>query len=135
MFICPHLRLKKENVLTADDKGWTQIHADDEKRDIKNSDANRFEITLAFAIRNFLLSVIASHLKSRSIVGRKIQPTVNHRWCNRNPSNSSALICVYLPSSAVKKRECKPQMTRDGRRFTQMSRIEIEIIPMLTHLR
>ncbi len=28
----------------------------------------------------------------------------NHRGCNRNRSNLSALICVYLPSSAVKKR-------------------------------
>ena len=28
MFICPHLRLKKENFVTADDKGLTQINAD-----------------------------------------------------------------------------------------------------------
>jgi len=54
----------------------------------------------------------------------------------RNRSNSSALICVYLPSSAVKKRECVgPQMTRDSRRFTQIQRREIGIIPLLTDLR
>jgi hypothetical protein len=28
VFICPHLRLKKENLLTADDKGLTLIHAE-----------------------------------------------------------------------------------------------------------
>ncbi|MEG4534486.1 hypothetical protein, partial [Microcoleus sp. D2_18a_D3] len=32
VFICPHLRFKKENVLTADDKGLTRIHADEEFR-------------------------------------------------------------------------------------------------------
>jgi hypothetical protein len=54
----------------------------------------------------------------------------------RNRSNSSALICVYLPSSAVKKREfLGPQMTRDSRRFTQIKRREIGIIPMLTDWR
>jgi hypothetical protein len=34
VFICPHLRLKKENLLTADDNGLTLIHAD-EGREIK----------------------------------------------------------------------------------------------------
>jgi hypothetical protein len=43
VFICPHLRLKKENLLTADDKGLTLINADAEKRDRNNSDANRFK--------------------------------------------------------------------------------------------
>jgi hypothetical protein len=38
VLICPHLRLKKENVLTADDNGLTLIHADEEKRDMNNSD-------------------------------------------------------------------------------------------------
>jgi demethylmenaquinone methyltransferase/2-methoxy-6-polyprenyl-1,4-benzoquinol methylase len=38
----------------------------------------------------------------------------NHRGCNRNRSNLSALICVYLPVSAVKKREfLEPQITMD----------------------
>jgi len=50
VFICSHLRLKKENLVTADDKGLTLIHADAEKRDINNSDANRFDITLAETI-------------------------------------------------------------------------------------
>ena len=45
MFICPYLRLKKENVLTADDNGLTLIHAEVENRDRNNSDANRFDIT------------------------------------------------------------------------------------------
>jgi len=45
VLICPHLRLKKENVLTADDNGLTLIHADEEKRDRNNSDANRFDIS------------------------------------------------------------------------------------------
>jgi len=31
------------------------------------------------------------------------QSTIPDGWCHRNGSNSSALICVYLPSSAVKK--------------------------------
>src|SRR4028119_762918 len=54
----------------------------------------------------------------------------------RNRYNSSALICVYLPSSAVKKREfLGPQMTRDSHRFTQIKRRQIGIIPMLTDLR
>jgi hypothetical protein len=44
VFICPHLRLKKENLLTADDKGLTLIHAEVENRDRNNSDANRFDI-------------------------------------------------------------------------------------------
>ena len=35
---------KKENLLTADDNGLTLIHADKEKRDMNNSDANRFDI-------------------------------------------------------------------------------------------
>ena len=46
MFICPHLRLKKENFFTADDKGLTQINANEEKRDRNNSDANRFDMIL-----------------------------------------------------------------------------------------
>jgi hypothetical protein len=33
VFICPHLRLKKENFFTADDKGLTLLNADAEKRD------------------------------------------------------------------------------------------------------
>jgi hypothetical protein len=46
------------------------------------------------------------NIKSGSIVGRKIESTVNnHGRCNRNLYNSSALICVYLPVSAVLKRE------------------------------
>ncbi|MEG4346746.1 hypothetical protein QUB70_26230 [Microcoleus sp. A003_D6] len=43
MFICLYLRLKKENVLTADDNGLTLIHALVENRDRNNSDA-RFDI-------------------------------------------------------------------------------------------
>jgi len=46
VFICPHLRLKKENLLTADDKGLTLINADEENRDMNNSDANRFDTVL-----------------------------------------------------------------------------------------
>jgi hypothetical protein len=45
VFICLYLRLKKENLLTADDHGLTLIHADAEKRDRNNSDAKRFDIT------------------------------------------------------------------------------------------
>jgi hypothetical protein len=44
VFICLYLRLKKENLLTADDKGLTLIHADEYQRDRNNSDANRFDI-------------------------------------------------------------------------------------------
>jgi hypothetical protein len=47
VFICPHLRLKQENLLTADDKGLTLINADEENRDRNNSDANRFEMILS----------------------------------------------------------------------------------------
>jgi hypothetical protein len=50
VFIGYHLRLKKENLLTADDNGLTLIHADVEIRDINNSDANQFDITLADTI-------------------------------------------------------------------------------------
>jgi len=52
-FICLYLRLKKENLLTADDKGLTLIHAEVEKRDKNNSDANRFDIKplVAYDIR------------------------------------------------------------------------------------
>ena len=57
MLICPHLRLKKDNLLTADDNGLTLIHADEEKRDRNNSDANRFEITLAVAIRRKVIVI------------------------------------------------------------------------------
>ena len=48
----PLSAVKKENVLTADDKGLTLIHADEKKRNMKNSDANRFGIRLdrAYAI-------------------------------------------------------------------------------------
>jgi hypothetical protein len=49
VFICPHLRLKQENLLTADDKGLTLINADDEKRDMNNSDANRFDYDIVSA--------------------------------------------------------------------------------------
>jgi hypothetical protein len=44
VFIGLYLRLKKENLLTADDKGLTLIHAEVEKRDRNNSDAKRFDI-------------------------------------------------------------------------------------------
>jgi hypothetical protein len=44
VFICLYLRFKKENLLTADDNGLTLMHADEEKRDRNNSDANRFDI-------------------------------------------------------------------------------------------
>ena|GEM_PF-5121707 len=57
MLICPHLRLKKENVLTADDNGLTQIHADEDKTDINNSAANRFDITLAFAMQRKVIVI------------------------------------------------------------------------------
>ena len=57
MLICPHLRLKKENFGTADDKGLTQINADEEKRDMNNSDASRFEIALAFARRRKVIVI------------------------------------------------------------------------------
>ena len=57
MFICPHLRLKEENVLTADDNGLTLIHADEEKRDMNNSAANRFDLTLAFAMRRKVIVI------------------------------------------------------------------------------
>jgi len=52
-FICLYLRLKKENLLTADDKGLTLIHAEVENRDKNNSDANRFDIKplVAYDIR------------------------------------------------------------------------------------
>jgi hypothetical protein len=45
VFICLYLRLKKENLLTADDNGLTLIHADAENRDRNNADANRFDMT------------------------------------------------------------------------------------------
>jgi hypothetical protein len=53
VFICLYLRLKKENLLTADDKGFTLINAEVEKRDRNNSDANRFDIKplVAYDIR------------------------------------------------------------------------------------
>jgi len=41
VFIRLYLRLKKENFLTADDNGLTRIHADEEKRDMNNSDEGR----------------------------------------------------------------------------------------------
>jgi hypothetical protein len=44
VFICLYLRLKKDNFLTADEKGLTLIHADKEKRYMKNSYANKFDI-------------------------------------------------------------------------------------------
>ncbi|WP_445244817.1 hypothetical protein [Microcoleus sp. OTE_8_concoct_300] len=37
-------------MVTADDNGLTLIHADAENRDINNSEANRFDITLADTI-------------------------------------------------------------------------------------
>ncbi|WP_332955943.1 hypothetical protein [Microcoleus sp. AR_TQ3_B6] len=45
VLICPHLRLKKDNLVTADEKGLTQIHADKEKRYMNNSDANKFDVS------------------------------------------------------------------------------------------
>jgi hypothetical protein len=48
VLICLDLPLKKENLLTADDNGLTLIHADQEKRDRNNSDANRFDMTYFF---------------------------------------------------------------------------------------
>ena len=47
---------------------------------------------------------LIANIKSGSIVWRKILSTVNHGRCNRMSYNSSALICVYLSVSAVKKR-------------------------------
>jgi len=44
VFICLYLRLKKDNLLTADNKGLTLIHAEVEKRDRNNSDAYSFDI-------------------------------------------------------------------------------------------
>jgi len=50
VFICLYLRLKKDNLLTADDKGLTLIHADELKRDRNNSDANRFDIICQLSV-------------------------------------------------------------------------------------
>ncbi|MEG5235664.1 hypothetical protein QUB77_15565 [Microcoleus sp. AT9b-C3] len=48
-----------------------------------------------------------TNIKSDSIVWPKMQSKVNnHGRGNRNFYNLSALICVNLPISAVKKREC-----------------------------
>ena len=52
VFICLYLRSKKDNLLTADDNGLTQIHALVEKRDRNNSDANRFDINPQSQIQN-----------------------------------------------------------------------------------
>ncbi|MEG4584067.1 hypothetical protein QUA54_02305 [Microcoleus sp. MOSTC5] len=58
------------------------------------------------ALERLINNCARCHIKSGSIVGRKTQSTVNnHGLCNRNRSNSSALICVNLPVSAVKKKE------------------------------
>jgi hypothetical protein len=45
VFICLYLRLKQDNLLTADDNGLTLIHADADKRYMNNADANRFDMT------------------------------------------------------------------------------------------
>jgi len=45
VLICLYLRLKKDNLFTADENGLTLIHADKEKRYMKNSDANRFDVS------------------------------------------------------------------------------------------
>jgi hypothetical protein len=37
--------------------GRRQIHADEKKKDMKNSDANRFEIGLAFAMRRKVIVI------------------------------------------------------------------------------
>jgi hypothetical protein len=60
----------------------TLIHALVEKRDRNNSDP-----------------VASSGIKSSQ------QSTITDGWCNRTRSNPSALICVYRPVSAVKKRD------------------------------
>jgi hypothetical protein len=56
-FICVNLCLsalicgfKKRISLAADDNGLTQIHADKEKRDKNNSDANRFDIICQLSV-------------------------------------------------------------------------------------
>jgi hypothetical protein len=45
VLICLYLRLTKENFLTADDNGWTQIQADEDHRDLNNSDPNNIAAT------------------------------------------------------------------------------------------
>jgi hypothetical protein len=45
VFICLYLRSKQEKLLTADDKGLTLIHADEENRYMNNADANRLDMT------------------------------------------------------------------------------------------
>ena len=49
--------------------------------------------------------------------GFKTQSTVNHGQCNRKSYNSSALICVYLPVSAVLKENL---LTADNNGLTQI---------------
>jgi hypothetical protein len=56
VFICPHLRLKKDKFLTADDNGLTLIHADEDKRDRNNSDSKRFNIKVI----NFHISELSN---------------------------------------------------------------------------
>jgi len=52
VLICLYLRLKKDNLFTADENGLTLIHADKEKRYMNNSDANRFDIIPNSKIEN-----------------------------------------------------------------------------------
>jgi hypothetical protein len=51
VLICLYPRFKKENLLTADDNGLTQIHAEVENRELNNSDA----LAILASFVNFLL--------------------------------------------------------------------------------
>jgi hypothetical protein len=61
VFIGYHLRLKKENLLTADDNGLTLIHADEKKRDRNNSDGNRCDIICQLTVDACLFSVVTNY--------------------------------------------------------------------------
>jgi len=72
VLICLYLRLKKENLLTADDKGLTLIHADKEKIYLNNFEPKKFDI-----------------ISQKSLVDKIAFP------CKQS-GKASAFICVYL---------------------------------------
>ena len=67
-FICVNLCLsacicgfKNRISRVADDKGLTLIHAEVEKRDMNNSDANRFDIICQLTVDDCLFSVVTNY--------------------------------------------------------------------------
>jgi len=74
VFICPHLRLKEENLLTADDKGLTLIHAEVElPSSLFHLSSSKMETIAKVTATEAALKLI-NHLKTQPAAAATVVP-------------------------------------------------------------